>query len=210
MSIKQRLQDGEGSGVEAGVTPRHALKVEVLPSSSKSIPPSELTALKQLREFFANGGCSTAMDVNGATTPVDFKIAADAGKTKWIDHVRIVLTGTNMEIDTNDFRRFGAATAINTPLTNGVLFFTQQGGIETQIFAEPVKYLGDFFFYADEHLAIKNSVSASDDFVSFDFNFPTPIVLPEGSEDALVIRVRDNLTALLSFQAVARGYQELT
>jgi hypothetical protein len=210
MSLPIQIKNGIGTGHLAEVTEQHALKVTGINSSSSSQSSTELTLFKQLREFFTElGGASDDLNIDGSTTSKEFTIEAETGKTKWVTGVRILLYDTEMELDTNDFRRFGSATAVSTPLTNGIEFYATQGGIQTNYFVDPITTIGDFMNYADKYTNFINAVSNQDDFLSFDFNFDVPIVLPEGSSDKLSITINDDLTDVFFFKSIARGYQEL-
>lgn len=210
MPIRNHIEDGLGTGKTAQVTPKNAVLVQVVPETSSGIPPDDLTNIRLQREYFTDSTNSELMNVDGSTTPVEFDVSAELGLTKWITGFRILLEGTNLEMNTNDFRRFGAATASNTPLTNGVEVFSEQGGIVTDISVEPIVIMGDFFSYSDEYLNLINAVSAQSDYLQFVFRFDKPIVLPDGTPDRLVIRINDDLTAIDKFVAIARGYKEAT
>jgi len=151
------------------------------------------------------------MNVDGSVTPVEFVVQASSSRTKWVTAVRLLLNGVYLEIDTNDFRRFGSCTAGATPLVNGVEMFADQGGIITHFFASPVQVIGEFLNYADDFTNLKNSISATSDFLELRFKFDTPVVLTEGSTDRLVVKIADDLTdaSFTLFNALARGYQEL-
>lgn len=206
MTIKLHIGDGEGTGLVAGVTESHALKVQVLPQSSRGVAPEDLSNLRQLREYLTDGTGSSAMNVNGGVTPVEFSVDAEVGITRWITGMRILMEGADLEINTNDFRRFGQAAT--GALAVGVEIEADQAGAVTAIASEPIVYLGDFLNYADEYTNLVNSVSSQSDFISFIVRFDAPIVLTEGSSDRLLVRINDDLTAIDSFQCIARGYQE--
>ena len=57
-------------------------------------------------------------------------------------------------------------------------------------------------------MALTNAVSSQSDYLHFDFTFDRPVVLTEGTLDALTIRINDDLTPIDKHIAVARGYQE--
>lgn len=198
--------DGEGSSLTAGVTAKRALKVQQVPESSQGIPPEDLTNLRQLRKYLTNAAGSPDLNVNGSVTPVEFALSADSGITQWITGIRFLLEDTYLEINTNDFRRFG--TASTGALTNGIQIEIFQSGVTTDIAAEPIVFLGDFLNYADSYINLPNSVGAQEDFILFRFEFDKPVVLAEGSTDKLIVRINDNLTAIDSFKVIARGYQE--
>lgn len=210
MSVKTRIHDGTGTGRTAVVTPSNALLVQVLPETSKGVPPEDLSNLRLFREFLTNAG-SSDQRVNGSVTPVEFSINAVAGATKWITGFRVVIEADGFELATSDFREYGATT---TGLTNGIQIEAVQGGNTVPIAAEPIRIAGDYLNYADDFVNLVNAISAQSDYLQFTFTFDTPIVLTEGSTDRLIMRIRDNLiTALVSTAtprqyAIARGYQE--
>lgn len=202
------ITDGVGQGQEVRVID-NSLQVVNVEASSTSVGFAQLTRLKAFRQFFTTSGGSKEMDVDGSVTPVDFSIASVAAKTLWVERVRFILNGNSFELDTNDAKRFGAATAGGGSLTNGIRFFIEQEGVTTEIFAEPVKQTIDFLNYSDGFTNLKNSISAQSDFLSFNFDLEKPVVLPPGSLAKLTVRVADNLTAIDLFRCIARGYQEL-
>lgn len=208
MAVGYFVLDGEGSKRKAGVTVKHALKVSVLELSSAEQSEDELTAKKNYRGFLLNTGGSGDMNVDGSSTPVLFKQSSISTATRWLSGVRLLFNGTNMEIQTNDFRRFGNATAQQTPLTNGVELFLIQGGIQTNLFITPITTIGQFMDYADSITNFVNAVSTQSDFLSFDFSFDVPLVLPPGSQDYVAVKVSDDLTNIDLFKGIVRGYQE--
>jgi len=206
--LKGRIADGSGTNREAYVTEKNALKVQIVPETSKGLPPEDLASIRLLRDYLLNSTGASNMNVNGSVTPVEFKISSSVNITKWITGIRILLEDANLEINTIDFRRFGTATAASTPLTNGVQIEAFQSGETTSISVEPITILGDFLNYADSFTNLVNSISATEDFILFDINFDKPIVLASGGNDTLLIRIRDNLTAINSFKCIAKGYKE--
>jgi hypothetical protein len=209
MGLFSRIRDGEGSNRTAGVTTEHALKVALVEQAANTIPVAQLIRQKQLRAFLLNSSSSKDLNVDGSVTPVEFALEGEEGSTKWVLRLRILLNDVNMEINTNDFRRFGTATAAATPLTNGIEFFTEQEGTVTDFVAEPITTIGEFMNYASEYTNFVNSVGTQEDFLSFDFAFDVPIVLPAGASDRIVCRINDDLTDVDLFQILAFGYQEL-
>lgn len=210
MAVKSEIKDGQGTGRTASVTSANALLVQVLPQSSKGIPPDDLASLRQLREFFVDSGGSESQIVDGSTTPVEFRVAAAANVTKWVTGFRLIIQGQNCDIATQDFRRY-AQTAGG--LANGVEIEAFQGGATTDIAAAPITILGEYLNYNGEFVNLTAAISPSVDYIRFDFAFSTPIVLAEGSSDALIIRINDDLTAALANAdsaqyAIAAGYQE--
>lgn len=208
--IKTQIIDGKGSGRHVEVTENFALKVQTISETSRGTSPADIANLRLLREYLTSSGGAIEMNVNGSVTPVEYRITSVAGKTRWITGMRFLLEDTSMELNTADFRRFGTATLSGIGLTNGVQVETFQGGETTSIANEPIKFLGDFLKYADEFLNFVNAVGSQDDYVSFDFELDKPVVLAAGGGDAVIVRIRDNLTALNSFRCIVRGYQEST
>ena len=207
--IKTRITDGEGSGREVIVTKNYALKVQNVPETSRGLPPEDLANIRLYRDFLKNG-LSPDANVNGSVTNVEFNVTSQLNKTIWITGVKFIFEDVSLEMNTADFRRFGTTTVAGVGLTNGLTFIALQSGEQTDIFAEPIQFMGDFFTYSDNYLNLINSVGAQEDFLSFDFVFEKPIVLAEGGNDKIALTVRDNLTALNKFQVLVRGYQEFT
>lgn len=208
MSSKIEIKDGEGQGYKAGVTSQHALKVTMVATSGVDLTPDELTRFRVFREFFNLSG-SKDMNVDGSTTQQTFSIAAETGRIKYLSSIRFIMNGNNLEIDGLDAKRFGAATAVNTALTNGVECETHQGGDAIPIFATPVTKLIEFLNWADDFTNLKNSISAQSDFISFDIEFQQPIVIASGSVDNMHIHINDDLTPIDLFHCIAVGYQEV-
>jgi hypothetical protein len=205
--LKSLLLDGEGAGRTAGITRDHAVKVTVLDPVSIELPVETLTRRKVIFEYLSNNS-NYDLNVDGST-PIDFTVDAELLKVKWITKLRVILNGVNLEIDTNDFRRFGAATASQTPLTNGIKLFVRQGGVNSNLYVEPIKTIGEFLYYSDNFVNLPNSVGTQEDYLYFDFIFEVPVVLPEGTQDKIVMTIQDDLTDIDFFRVIARGYQEL-
>lgn len=209
MPVDSRIVDGEGTPRRAaGVTNKHALKVSVLELSSAEQSVEDLTSRKMLRGYLSDSGGSDDLNVDGSSAPYLFKIGAVSDATRWITSVRLLLNGANMELHTNDFRRFGLATAVSTPLPNGVELFVWQGGVQSDQFVTPIKTIGQFMDYADSYTNFINAIDNQTDFLSFDFYFEVPVVLPPGSVDYIAVRINDDLTNVMLFKVIARGHQE--
>jgi hypothetical protein len=213
VSVKSEIKDGSGTGRAANVTSSNALLVSVLPQTSKGIPPNDLAALRQLREFFVDSVGSEDQRVDGSTSAVEFSVSAETGITRWVTGFRLIIQGQNTDMSSNDFRRYSATSG---GLTNGVDIEAIQGGVTTAITgAGAVADMGQYLRYADDFLNIVSAISANVDYLHFDFTFDQPVVLTEGTSDRLLIRVNDDLTSAYNVPsadtaqfAVARGYQE--
>lgn len=209
MPIRNHIEDGGGSGKLTDVTPREALKVQPLPETAVGIPQKVLTALLVEREYLTDSAGSSNLNVDGSVTAVDFTIEAEPTLTKWITGFDVLFEDGNLDMASTEFRRFGDATAANTPLTNGVLIFAEQSGIITNIAVDPITVMGDFFNYADSYVNLVNAIATNVDFLRWTFMLDKPIVIPAGTQDRFVFTIRDNLTAMSSFKVIARGYKEL-
>lgn len=211
MSVKHRIVDGEGSNIEAGVTQDHALKVSVVPQSTKEIIEGGGTDLlvrtKYLAEYLTDSAGSNDLNVDGATTVTDFFIGSEVGKVKTIYEVRFILEDTQMDLGTAEGKRF--ASAANNGLTNGLKFFVSQQGTDTDIFARPVTNIASFLNYSSNFVNEAGSLGAGIDLLVVTINFPNPIVIVEGQLDKITVRIQDNVSALNLFNVLGIGTQEL-
>lgn len=206
MPIRNHIEDGGGSGKLTDVTPREALKVQPLPETAVGIPQKVLTALLVEREYLTNSAGSSNLNIDGSVTAVDFSIRAEPELTKWITGFDVLFEDGQLDMSTTEFRRFGDAAVT---LTNGILIFAEQSGVTTNIAVDPIQIMGDFFNYADGYINLINAIAANTDFLKWTFMLDKPIVIPAGTRDRFVFRIRDNLTAMNSFKVIARGYKEL-
>lgn len=207
MSIGTIIRDGTGTRYTAHVTRDHALKVSPVTINTLDQTIGELTLKKQYRDWLRTSGGSENMNVDGSATPVLFEETAEPGKVKWITAWRLVMHNTYMELDTNDFRRFG--TAATAPgLTNGIEFYFEQSGRHIDVFLESVKTIGDFMQYSDDYVNLINAVASQTDYLHFIFRFDQPVALPAGSNDKIVMSINDDLTSVDLMKVVVRGWQE--
>jgi hypothetical protein len=208
MSAKITIKDGEGSGEVAGVTSFNALKVTTVPLPSGDVPPGVLTSQRFFSEVFSDSTNSTDQRVVGTlASPVLFTLGADEGVTKYVTSFRMIIESPALNLGNTEFNRYGAAAAA-PGLTNGILLQVEQGGVTVPINAQPILTMGDYVNWSQDFTNLLGVASAAADYVNFDFIFPVPIVLPQGTADRLVIQIRDDLTALTSQFTLARGYQE--
>jgi len=210
MSIDALIRDGVGGRFTAQVNSDNALKVyqsELSLADESEAGYASLTRKKQYRDWLRTSAGLYEMNVNGSVTPALFEETSQADRVKWIVSWRLILNGTYLELSTNDFRRFGAA-AVAPGLTNGLEFYFVQGGRKIDVFLENVKKIGDFMDYADDYTNLINAVSAQSDYLAFDFVFDQPVSLPAGSNDKIVMKVSDDLTAMELMRVVVRGWQE--
>ena len=210
MSIDTLIRDGTGTRYTAQVNSDHALKVyqaEASLADESEDGYASLTRKKQYRDWLRTADGAYAMNVDGSSAPILFEETSQSDRVKWIASWRLIMNDTYMELETNDFRRFGTA-AIAPGLTNGLEFYFIQGGRKVDVFLEPVKKIGDFMDYADSYVCLVNAVGSQEDYLSFDFIFDRPVVLPAGSNDKIVMQIADDLTEVDLMRVVVRGWQE--
>jgi len=208
VALPTYIQD-PATGRRLKVTQDGAIAVSVVEISASEVDTSSLTKRKQLREFLRRTtDNSPDLNVNASGGLQEFNVKAEVGKTKWITEVRVIIYGKNCEMQSNDFRRFGDATSVGSPLTNGIKLFVTQGGVQTNFFINNITRMGDFFDYMDDFVNVINAIDSQTDFLTFDFRFEGPVVLPPGVPDKISITINDNLSSLTLFRVIARGYQE--
>ena len=206
--ISTVIKDGLGRDNEAEVTSNNSLKVTAV-AAKGSENAEEVKRYKVWKEFFFDDlGTSKDMRVDGSVTPQLFQVRPNIEWIKYVTKVKIILSGIDTDIATNDFRKF--TKGFTTGLTNGVEFFVQQDGNITNIFAEPVTNLGQFLQYIDGHTSYSNSISASIDYMDFTAILDVPIPLIPNTNDYAGFRINDNLNDVNidSFFVIASGYFE--
>ena len=210
MSVKTEIKDGLGTSRLAGVTPAHALTTVQIPETARGLPAETVANLQVLIEQFTDSTGSSSQVVDGSVTPVEFTIAEEDGFTKWVTGFRLVIIGPGFDISSNQIRNYG-----NTGggLTNGIDIEVRQSGTIIPVVLTPVQTAADYFPYQAGFLNLVGAITAADDLLNLDFTFDKPIVIPDGSDDRLVIRINDNITAALNTAdsqqfAIAKGYKE--
>lgn len=211
MSVGFEIVDGAGRGRRAEVVPAGALLVASLPETARGVDPASVANHLALSEKFVDSAGSSEQAVDGSTTPVEFSLSAEDGVTKWVRGFRVIIIGPNLDIGTNQLRRYGATGG---GLANGIQLEAFQSGEVTPIAASPIQTIADYFPYQDDFTSLVSAISGSEDLLTFDFLFSRPVVLVEGSTDRLIIRIRDDLTAALNTGnatqfALARGWKEI-
>lgn len=208
MALKSQITDGTGTHRKAKVSSDHALFVTAIPARAGDLPEGLASASKLYRAYMTNSSGGTGLNVNGSTTAVSFKINAGSDRQISVYQLRVIFNAAQMQIETNEIRRFGPAAAA-PGLTNGLIFRTTQSGVVTNIFVEVVKNIGDFLNYSDSYLNLKDSIANGTDLLIFTFDFVEPIALEAQSTDSLEMVVQDDLTTVELFRVIARGTQEL-
>ena len=204
--IDVKIKDGSGGGHSAKVDYTNRLHVQ-----NHNLPafggPEEVCLY---RSYFKNSAGSNVMKVDGSTTNVDFTITSDQLKDRIISTISFVIADS-----ASDLSKFGAITA----LTNGVFFFFEGCHGPTTIH-EALKTNWDFVRLSGGNPPFGNAIAAfralnvegqADAYIPVIdfkriFGLPFGLRLSAGSSQRLVLRVKDNLTGVDSFNAIAYGF----
>lgn len=202
--IDAKLHDGSGSKNRAKINGDNALFTTQIP-----YPPLVPQKLKPFRQYLTDDGLSSGsndMGVDGSSTNVDFWVPADGTDDRYITNLSVeVAYGTSA----NPFQ-----WADGTALTNGSrLFYTSQAG-EVDIH-EAIKANQDLFRLAFQLIPTAwevRGVAANNDygyFINIDLTKIVPpygIKLDKGTNQKLVMRIRDNATNADTFDVIAYGF----
>lgn len=200
------------SGDRAIVTGDGSLAVSNHQRTFEDYTADEVRAVKVLIGHMATSAGAFSMDVDGSTNAVEFEVASAVDCIRWINQIRLIIQGQKFNLSNNEARGFGNSSA----LTTGCELEAIQGGSVTPIFHDPVQRVSDFRRYtATGGNSIINDIDAvanGVDFVLLVFDLPAPVGLFPGSEDRIVFRINDDLTAALggtdhSMEALVYGWQ---
>jgi len=151
------------------------------------------------------------MRVDGSTTNVEFYIAAEKDKDKYVKTVSIVIADALATLS-----EFGN---LNAALTNGVVLEWNTTDLGVVTIADALKTNFDFVrlglgnpAFGDGAGAFRggNIVTTSEgylpviDFASM-FGLPWGLRLRAGTTDKVIFRIRDDVTAIDQFDAIAYG-----
>ena len=211
MSIKSLISDGRGSGRKAEVTKDRSLLV-----ASTGVPPElENTALKPFVSFMVDDTGDEDMRVDGSTNSVDYFIGSSDEGDRYIHTLAITIADAGAEPS-----EFGNLTA----LTNGCQLIWQDNLLGDVIIADTLQSNFDFlqlatfeqpFGTASNAFRLQNVVGASEAFVpilDFEdvFGLPYGLLIPKDSQRKLILRVRDNTSAVDRFDIKAFGYDKIS
>jgi hypothetical protein len=205
MTIKVHLTDSKGNSKGVRISEEGALQVVAHPH-----PPSvESLSSIPYREYFKNGA-SSDMRVNGSTTNVEFSINADQKKDLYIKTISVVISDSGATLS-----KFGNISA----LSEGVEIKWQTSELGTTIIADALKTNFDFVrmglgepAFGDGTTAFRgNNVSGSSEayipVIDFQklFGISYGLRLRKGSTDKLVFTIKDNVSTIDQFDAIAYG-----
>ena len=214
MSIKVRIEDGDGSGNRAKVTEGGYIYVQ-----DSNIPPLDDRDLQIIyrKNLTLNGdGTTTEMTVDGSTTPQLFTIEAIPEKDIYITSLSIFIEATGIALGL-DFA--GSAAA----LTNGCRLYYEDKNGEINIGTNLVTNF-EFVRLCQGNVPFGDATNA---FIKTDgtpaifptlsfkkvFGFQSGLRLLRNTTDKLVLEVNDNLTpgtivaADASFNIIANGFE---
>lgn len=208
MGVKAKIYDGKGSKNSAHVDYEGNVHVVEHPHP----PLEEAIQSFPFRQRMSNSAGVTNMNVNGSATYQDFTIDAEAEYDVFIKTLFVEIEDGG----TPTLNKFGALTA----LTNGVgmYYFTQETGLYE--LHEGIKTNKEFIRIGidthgigtgtDAYLADVSGGAAGKSYM--------PIIdwgemcgmryglrLKKGTNDRLVFRIQDDLTGLITFDAIAYG-----
>jgi len=193
---KSEFESDYKSGANLPLVPKSAdgTPITVVSTKVDCVPLSE----------FLKNGTNSAMNVNGSSSPIEFKVVGSTGYIWHVASLQFILTGKFLNIDSKDQHRFGEAS--KNPLDNGLLANTYQQGEEGVIFADAVKTLGGFIPYVSDILNLNNYAGSLDMFRAT-IQFSVPVALYEPSDKVCVV-VQDDLRDLETFTCLAVGHRE--
>ena len=201
MSIKVRIEDGDGSGNRAKVTEGGYIYVQ-----DSNIPPIDDRDLQIIyrQNLTLNGdGTTTEMTVDGSTTPQLFTINAIPEKDIYITSLSIFVQATALSLG-QDFAGSNTATA-TLALPNGCRLFYEDKNGEINIGTDIVVNF-DFIRLCQGNAPFGDNSTA---FIKTDgtptifpilsfkkvFGFQSGLRLLRDTTDKLVFEVNDDLTA---------------
>lgn len=207
MGIKVTLENGWGDGSKAKISEEGVINV----IAHNHPPVDDVTNVLPYRDNFRNAG-SIDMNVDGSVTNQVFSISASPDFNIYIKYISIEI-GDDGSPALNKFGNL-------TELTNGVewSFFTQKEG--DTILHDGIKTNKAFIRIGGDTPAIGDGTTAfladvtgggteKSYLISIDvaetFGMPFGIRLRKGTTDTLSFTVRDDLSTLLTFDAIAFG-----
>jgi len=208
MSIKLEIKDGEGTSQTAkvdktGPLSEKSLWVHLAGSTAEFVLPTTPAPIPNSENFdsFLLNGASEQMAIDGSTTPVDFRIDADA--TQDIVITQLVFAGQDGSI------KFSKWFGFNSPLTNGVALTLKSDNVSATF---PVMKTTTRLMAFSSGNIENASVTGEAVVVSFRQLDPPIVIRAQGThgvgnDDFIQVRIQDSLTGMDDFTCVARGYK---
>lgn len=204
--LNTKLVDGKGSKQTVKVNGDNALYVTEIPH-----PPFTPQLQEPFRQYFTDDGLSSGSNdlaVDGSSTNVDFWIPSSTTSDRYISSLSFIV-GYGTTGQPNEW-------CDGTALTNGIrVFYTSSRG-EIDIH-EGIQSNQDMFRLKNLNVDLNwevRHVNANNDFGYFIvadlkilFGFKFGIKLDKGTNEKLIIRIRDNMTTNTdSFNCIAYGF----
>lgn len=209
MSLKVLLEDGRGGGNLANFDELGAMLVSDRPEPG-TINNDPKRTFRQFFTLTGEPGASNDMRVNGSVTPVDFMIRSQSEFDRYIMSISFEIADANAVLD-----QFGTIGV----LINGCqLFYESTEGI---IFIhDAMRTNWDFVRLAHGNppfgsdatsFRAANVIAGSEGYIpvlNFQqvFGYRWGIALKGGTNQRMVIRIRDDVTTIDSFNAIAFGF----
>lgn len=203
--LKTHITDGTGTDIQAKVTDQNALVIS--PMAYPAILPVNKSSV--YRSFLANSAGATDMRVDGSVTPVDFFVQATTGADRYITQLSFEIADALMAH--NEFGHIAA-------LANGCTLTYQKVG-KTITIHDALKTNWDFIrlclgypaFGATTNAFIAGNVAGASEGMIPTLDL-TKLIPPYGlkldidSIQKLVLTVRDNVSGVDAFNAIAYGF----
>lgn len=215
MGLETTITNGNGKGKSAFVTDEGALSV-----SDNRIPPlCTEVSIRPFRQYFTDNGMSTGCNdmrvVGTSTAPLDFYISASSDGDRYIDSISFVIADGAAALN-----EFGAIPA----LTNGVEIFYEDKNLGDVVIHDALKSNFDHLRLVGNgahgigattsSYRASNVEGASEGYLmtldfSAQFGMPWGIKLDKDSNLKLVIRIKDNTSAIDAYNAIAYGFDRI-
>ena len=143
-----------------------------------------------------NGG-SDELNVDGSVTPVDFTSEPPTNKNMIVYRLLLVMEDNSMS-----WPKFAGRTA----LTNGVVIYVTEDGVERNIVTDPIKTNRDFVWNCYD-VEIDAATTA---ILRLRWTFSragTVLVLKDSFSDNFRIEINDDLSGVSYFKATIQGYE---
>ena len=210
--INVQIKDGGGSQRSALVLNDQSLYVT--PNSNVPAPGIEQQKTIIFRQYFTDDGTKTGSNdlrVDGSTTNVDFYISSSITRDRYITSLSFEIADASAVLN-----KFGNLAA----LTNGCQLLYDRPGVETVEIHDALKSNWDFIRLCGGNPALGSSTDAfkannvsgnSEGYIPFlnitQFLPPYGIKINAGSTERLIIRIRDDVSGVDSFNIIAYGFE---
>lgn len=205
--LKTNITDGLGTKNQCHVTKENALLI----TTSGCPAITEVNKCEIYRDFLKTSAGSSDMRVDGSVTNVDFYIQATTGADRYITQISFELTDAGATLS-----KFGALNA----LTNGCSLKYEKVG-KTITIRDDIKTNWDLVrtclcnpAFTDTAAFIAKNVSGSSEGVIPVLDLtklmpPYGIKLRNNTVQKLIFTIRDDVSGVDSFNAIAYGFDRL-